>query len=280
MVAGELTSSNHPGPWIQKLVPELGKVVDGFTFHVYRHANEPIARYAARLKTLSDEVTKANKSNPPKELIVTEFGVRGYRQHGADEPGYLHEEVKGQPGHLVATNLADPVVDSPRTGLQNAEMLIAMAQIDERHIWAGWLMRIRRTKFSTAQTKLNTINQRAHALQAALLAEHLAPGAAVHACAGPGVVEALGAAGFVVTRDPAIDVDAVVVGWHRDFDFAALEAASAAVRAGARFVATNTESSKISTARTPGPLCARRSPMAVAERRGYTRHRPSMRRCE
>lgn len=76
---------------------------------------------------------------------------------------------------------------------------------------------------------------------AAFLAEHLTPGAVVHACAGPGVVEALGAVGFVVTRDPAVAVDAVVVGWHRDFDFAAIDAASAAVRAGARFVATNTD---------------------------------------
>ena len=76
---------------------------------------------------------------------------------------------------------------------------------------------------------------------AALLAERLAPGSVVHACAGPGVVEALEAVGLVATRDPAVAVDAVVVGWHRDFDFAALEAASAAVRAGAHFVATNTD---------------------------------------
>ena len=45
------------------------------------------------------------------------------------------------------------------------------------------------------------------------------------------------AAGFeVVDRAPA---DAVVVGWHREFDFERLTRASDAVRAGARFVATN-----------------------------------------
>ncbi len=67
-----------------------------------------------------------------------------------------------------------------------------------------------------------------------------APGAetTVLTCAaGPGVVEALHAAGFEpVDSGP---VDAVVVGWNRDFDFDRLRRAADAVRAGARFVATN-----------------------------------------
>ena len=72
---------------------------------------------------------------------------------------------------------------------------------------------------------------------ATLLASALDPGAPVLACAGPGVVEALDAAGLrSVTRPPA---EAVVVGLHRGFDFDELDRASAAVRAGARFVATN-----------------------------------------
>ena len=72
-----------------------------------------------------------------------------------------------------------------------------------------------------------------------LLAADLPPGARVLACSGPGVVEALAAKGFeVVETGPA---DAVVVGWHRNFDFDRLDRASAAVRAGARFVATNTD---------------------------------------
>src|SRR6185503_673624 len=56
-------------------------------------------------------------------------------------------------------------------------------------------------------------------------------------CAGAGVVEALEAAGFVIVeRGPA---DAVAVGWHSTFNFERLRLASDAVRAGARYVATN-----------------------------------------
>ena len=72
---------------------------------------------------------------------------------------------------------------------------------------------------------------------ASLLATSLVQGAPVLACAGPGVVEALTEVGLrVVDRPPA---EAVVVGFHRDFDFDELDRASTAVREGARFVATN-----------------------------------------
>ncbi len=72
---------------------------------------------------------------------------------------------------------------------------------------------------------------------AAVLAVELSPGAKVLACAGAGVVEALEQHRFeVVSEGPC---EAVVVGWHREFDFARLARASAAVRAGARFMATN-----------------------------------------
>jgi 4-nitrophenyl phosphatase len=72
---------------------------------------------------------------------------------------------------------------------------------------------------------------------ARLLAADLAPGAPVLACAGPGVVEALTEAGLrPVDRPPA---DAVIVGFHRSFDFAELDVASRTVREGARFVSTN-----------------------------------------
>jgi HAD superfamily hydrolase (TIGR01450 family) len=74
---------------------------------------------------------------------------------------------------------------------------------------------------------------------AELLGRELPRGARVLACAGDGVVEALHAAGFdVVEQGPA---DAVVVGWHRTFDFERLRRASDAIRAGARFVATNND---------------------------------------
>src|SRR5207248_10807121 len=72
---------------------------------------------------------------------------------------------------------------------------------------------------------------------ATLLASALDAGSPVLACAGPGVVEALEAAGLrPVTREPAA---AVVVGFHREFDYDELVRASAAVRNDARFVATN-----------------------------------------
>lgn len=65
------------------------------------------------------------------------------------------------------------------------------------------------------------------------------PGETVLVCGGPGVVEALEARGARVVREgPA---DAVMVGWHRDFDFGRMAAANAAIRAGARFIATNTD---------------------------------------
>ena len=80
---------------------------------------------------------------------------------------------------------------------------------------------------------------------AAMLREQLDRGSRVLACAGPGVIEALDAEGYeVVDRGPAA---AVVVGFHPTFDFDELDRASAAVRAGARFVATNVD------ATFPGP---------------------------
>jgi glycerol 3-phosphatase-2 len=74
---------------------------------------------------------------------------------------------------------------------------------------------------------------------ASLLRAGLAPGSRVLAVGGPGVVEALEAEGYVIVdRSPAA---AVVVGLHPSFDFDELARASAAVRAGARFVATNVD---------------------------------------
>jgi 4-nitrophenyl phosphatase len=74
---------------------------------------------------------------------------------------------------------------------------------------------------------------------AALLGSELPKGARVFAAAGPGVIEALAREGLEGVREPP--ADAVVVGFHRDFDFEILDRASSLVRAGARFVATNTD---------------------------------------
>lgn len=65
----------------------------------------------------------------------------------------------------------------------------------------------------------------------------IAPGERVLACAGPGVVEELEARGaIVVTAPPA---DAVIVGYHREFDYERLTRAMWAVRAGARLIGSN-----------------------------------------
>jgi 4-nitrophenyl phosphatase len=56
-------------------------------------------------------------------------------------------------------------------------------------------------------------------------------------CAGPGVEEALHARDVHTVRDG--DADAVVVGWHRDFDYEGLTRAARAVMHGARLIGTN-----------------------------------------
>ena len=82
----------------------------------------------------------------------------------------------------------------------------------------------------------------AQAAAALLVESGLSLGARVLACAGPGVVESLSRAGYQVVDGGASDpgvVDAVVVGFHRTFDFDRLDRAATAIRGGARFVATN-----------------------------------------
>lgn len=56
-------------------------------------------------------------------------------------------------------------------------------------------------------------------------------------CAGVGVEEALGERGVRAVTEG--EVDAVVVGWHREFDYDRLTAAYRAVSGGARLIGTN-----------------------------------------
>jgi HAD superfamily hydrolase (TIGR01450 family) len=65
----------------------------------------------------------------------------------------------------------------------------------------------------------------------------LEPDSRALVCAGPGVDEALRARGVDTVREG--DADAVVVGWHTDFDYARLTAAFRAVHRGARLIGTN-----------------------------------------
>lgn len=70
------------------------------------------------------------------------------------------------------------------------------------------------------------------------------PGERVLVCGGPGIVEEVEKRGVeVVSRHDADrspdSLDAVLVGFHRDFDFEVMRRAAAAVRAGARLIGTN-----------------------------------------
>jgi HAD superfamily hydrolase (TIGR01450 family) len=72
---------------------------------------------------------------------------------------------------------------------------------------------------------------------AALLIE---PGERVMVCGGEGVVQAVvGRGAVVVAIDDDAPVDAVVVGFHRTFDYEAMLRASRAARNGARLIGTN-----------------------------------------
>jgi 4-nitrophenyl phosphatase len=70
------------------------------------------------------------------------------------------------------------------------------------------------------------------------------PEARVLVCGGPGVVEALAERGAEPVEIPAgtgdpDPVDAVIVGFHRSFDYERMRQAAAAVRLGARLIGTN-----------------------------------------
>jgi HAD superfamily hydrolase (TIGR01450 family) len=62
-------------------------------------------------------------------------------------------------------------------------------------------------------------------------------GERVLVCGGPGIVEAVAGRGATPVCDG--DADAVVVGFHRDFDYERLRIAVRAIQRGARLIATN-----------------------------------------
>ncbi|MDQ4134096.1 MAG: HAD-IIA family hydrolase [Actinomycetota bacterium] len=63
------------------------------------------------------------------------------------------------------------------------------------------------------------------------------PGRTALVCGGPGVAEALEQRGVTPVHDG--EADAVVVGFHRDFDYERLTVAFRAIRGGARLIGTN-----------------------------------------
>ena len=97
------------------------------------------------------------------------------------------------------------------------------AQVDE------YLAKLERVGVRAQSDDLVTSGQ-----AAATLVE---PGETVLVCAGPGVDEALRTRGVRTVREG--DAGAVVVGWHRDFDYEGLTRAATAVMAGARLIGTN-----------------------------------------
>ncbi len=78
------------------------------------------------------------------------------------------------------------------------------------------------------------------------------PGERVFLCGGPGAAQALTGRGAVLVEDAP--VDAVVVGYHRHFDYAELTRAAALVGAGARLIGTNDDAT-YPTPQGPIPGC-------------------------
>lgn len=75
-------------------------------------------------------------------------------------------------------------------------------------------------------------------------ATQVQPGERVLVCGGPGIAEATRARGAEPVPNTGQPggvggIDVVMVGFHRDFDYERLRVAAGAIRAGARFVATN-----------------------------------------
>ncbi len=148
----------------------------------------------------------------------------------------------GEPGPVVCCDL-DGVVwrgDTPIEGaaggierLRDAGLRVVFLTNNSSGRIADNVARLAASGVDAAPVDVATSAQAA----AAEVARLHPPGARVLACAGPGVVEALQAAGFEPVADgPAA---AVVVGWHRDFDFERLRRAADRVRSGATFIATN-----------------------------------------
>ena len=102
------------------------------------------------------------------------------------------------------------------------------------------------------------------------------PGERALVCGGPGIVEELTLRGVEVVDASAPEAtdgpfDVVVVGYHPTFDYQRMDTASAAVRAGARLLATNDDATyPMDTGIKPG---RRRHPRLDRHRRPASRPR-------
>ena len=97
-------------------------------------------------------------------------------------------------------------------------------------------------------------------------AELVERGERVLVCGGPGVVDALeGRGAMPIANDDDLDapVDAVMVGFHRDFDYERMRRAADAARNGARLIATNDDATYPTAA---GPIPGAGSILAGIQR--------------
>lgn len=119
--------------------------------------------------------------------------------------------------------------------LRAAGMRLGFVSNNSSHRIADVLAKLERAGIDASRDDVLTSAMAA----GSLLAASLHRGARVLVCGGEGIVEALVDCGLhPVDTTPA---DAVVVGFHRSFDFDELDRASRAVREGARLVATNVD---------------------------------------
>jgi len=136
-------------------------------------------------------------------------------------------------GVLWRGEVAVPGAAAGVAGLRAAGLRVAFVSNNSNHPVGDVVAKLERLGVPAVVDEVVTSATAA----ASLLAATLPAGAPVFVCAGPGVVEALDAAGLTAVREgPAA---AVVVGFHREFDFDELDRASRAVRDGARLIATN-----------------------------------------
>ncbi len=95
-------------------------------------------------------------------------------------------------------------------------------------------------RLADQEAKLERLGIPAHGdvlTSAAAAARLVEPGERALVAGGPGIVEALEARGATPVHDG--DADAVVVGFHRDFDYERMRVAVRAIQRGARLIATN-----------------------------------------
>lgn len=116
----------------------------------------------------------------------------------------------------------------------------AIAALDAAGIDVCFATNFSYAPVAEAEAKLARIgiDGRGRVITSAMAAAQLiAPGETVLVCGGPGIDEAALSRGATVVREG--EADAVVVGYDPTFDYRKLTMAVAAIRGGARFIATN-----------------------------------------